>query len=117
VQSLHWYVLGRNSFESMVYISALIKEKMKERRLSAAAFAKLINTDLNNIYNIFSRQSMDTELLFSISIALEHDFFQYYKPLGRLSFDTDMPQEITVSTEWMQHRFKEVIEKIESLNR
>ncbi len=117
MQPLHWYVLVGNSFKNMVHIGALIKEKMKERRLSAAAFAKLINTDRNNIYNIFSRQSMDTELLFSISIALEHDFFQYYKPVAAVpDFE---PNKTIAATEkdWLLNQFKQLQQKLDMLQK
>ena len=52
----------------------------KER--SIAWFAKKLNFDRTNIYRIFNRKSIDTDLLFEISEVLEFDFFTFYKPIS-----------------------------------
>lgn len=39
---------------------------------------KKINIDSRNIYNIFKRKSIDTELLEKIGEILEYDFFKHY---------------------------------------
>jgi hypothetical protein len=44
--------------------------------LSVAKFAKLIGKDRSTTYDIFTRQSIDTELLEKIGHVLEYDFFQ-----------------------------------------
>jgi hypothetical protein len=41
-----------------------------------AKFAKLIGKDRSTTYDIFTRQSIDTELLEKIGQILEYDFFQ-----------------------------------------
>ena len=38
----------------------------------------MINRDRQVIYDIFKRESIDTELLQQISKVLNHDFFSYY---------------------------------------
>lgn len=38
-------------------------------------FARQLNCDRRNIYNIFARKSIDTELLMRISRILNHNFF------------------------------------------
>lgn len=38
--------------------------------------ARQLNCDRTNIYSIYRRQSIDTNLLFRISQALHHDFFK-----------------------------------------
>ena len=53
--------------------------------LKGTEFASLINRDRQVIYDIFKRESIDTELLQQISKVLNHDFFAYYhssEPLG-----------------------------------
>lgn len=45
------------------------------RNCTVTWFAKVLNCDRTNIYDIFTRQSIDTSLLMRISCALKHDFF------------------------------------------
>lgn len=61
-----------------VHIGRKIKEVWKKSRLKGTEFASLINRDRQVIYDIFKRESIDTELLQQISKVLNHDFFSYY---------------------------------------
>ena len=61
-----------------VHIGKKIKEIWKQSRLKGTEFASLINKDRQVIYNIFKRETIDTELLQQISKVLNHDFFRYY---------------------------------------
>lgn len=63
---------------SKVHIGKKIKEVWKKSRLKGTEFASLINRDRQVIYDIFKRESIDTELLKQISTVLNHDFFNYY---------------------------------------
>jgi len=58
-------------------IGKLIEERVKAKEsLSVAKFAKLLGKDRSTTYDIFTRQSIDTELLEKIGQVLEYDFFQ-----------------------------------------
>jgi len=46
--------------------------------MSNAEFARRINTHIRNVYDIFRRKSIDTDLLVTIGSVLEYDFFRYY---------------------------------------
>ena len=46
-------------------------------------FAKKLCCDRTNVYSIFKRQSIDTELLLRISEALHYDFFALYSQTFR----------------------------------
>lgn len=46
--------------------------------MKGTEFAAAINRDRQVIYDIFKRESIDTELLQQISKVLNHDFFSYY---------------------------------------
>lgn len=59
----------------MLHIGKHIKRRLEELERSPAWLAKKINCDRTNIYKIFNRSSIDTELLARISKALEYDFF------------------------------------------
>lgn len=63
---------------SKVHIGKKIKEVWKHSRLKGTEFAALINRDRQVIYDIFKRESIDTDLLKQISKVLRHDFFIYY---------------------------------------
>ena len=62
------------------HIGRLIKEKVKNSKYSITEFAKEINCSRRNVYAIFERESVDTELLKKIGNVLEYNFFQYYIP-------------------------------------
>ena len=60
----------------MAHIGHLIREELKLQGRTVTWFAKAINCDRTNIYNIFERESIDTNLLIRISKALNRNFFE-----------------------------------------
>ncbi len=62
----------------MIIIGEIIKKVLRQNRFSITEFAKKINTNRNNVYDIFTRKTIDTGLLLKIGEVLDHDFFQYY---------------------------------------
>ena len=63
-----------------VNIGEKIRSMVIERQMSNAAFAKVLNIQRQNIEKtVFLKNSLDTDLLISISEVLEFDFFQYYR--------------------------------------
>jgi hypothetical protein len=50
--------------------------------MSVSEFRRRINKSCENFYSIYTRKTMDTGLLSSISKVLEHDFFQYYNSIA-----------------------------------
>lgn len=69
----------------MVHIGQKIEELVRIKRFPIVEFARKINTTRNNVYNIFSRESIDTELLRKICEILEFDFFQFLSERNKLS--------------------------------
>ena len=61
-----------------IHIGHIIHERFKESGLSIAEFAARINRTRGTVYDIFSRKSIDTDLLVAISEVLHYDFFQEY---------------------------------------
>lgn len=57
-------------------IGQLIEERVKAQKVGVTEFAKLIGTERSNVYDIFKRSSIDTDLLKKIGQVLEYDFFQ-----------------------------------------
>jgi len=61
-----------------VNIGEKIKQRAKELRVGPTELGKMINTSKQNVYGIYKRKSIDTEMLRKLSKALNYDFFQYY---------------------------------------
>lgn len=65
----------------MIHIGERIKEELQQQGRSVSWFAGKLYCDRTNVYDIFKRQSLDTELLLRISIILRHNFFDPYNQL------------------------------------
>lgn len=62
----------------MKHIGERIKQYLSENKISVVEFAKNINRSRASVYNIFERESIDTDTLLNISKVLDHNFFQYF---------------------------------------
>jgi transcriptional regulator with XRE-family HTH domain len=61
-----------------VHIGKKIREEIQQKGISVSVFAKKINRSRNVVYDIFGRESIDTELLGKIGKVLGFDFFSLY---------------------------------------
>lgn len=59
-------------------IGEKVEARAKELRIGPTELARKIKTTKQNIYHIYKRESIDTELLMRLSKVLDYDFFQYY---------------------------------------
>jgi hypothetical protein len=59
-------------------IGEIIKKELEMQERSAAWLARKINCNRQNVYDIFKRPTIDTELLMRISVALNRNFFNVY---------------------------------------
>lgn len=59
-------------------IGQIIEERLRAQNVNVTRFAKALNTNRENVYNIFRRSSIDTELLKKIGQLLHYDFFQEF---------------------------------------
>ena len=57
-------------------IGELIQEELLRQERSVSWFARKLCCDRSNIYKLFQRSNIDTELLWRISVILQHDFFK-----------------------------------------
>ena len=62
----------------MIHIGDLIYKELHRQERSVSWFARKLYCDRTNVYDIFKRKSIDTELLCRISIILHHNFFTYF---------------------------------------
>jgi transcriptional regulator with XRE-family HTH domain len=61
-----------------IHIGEKIRLRAKELRIGPTELARQISTSKQNVYGIYKRESIDTELLQKLSRALNQDFFYYY---------------------------------------
>ncbi|MCC8036877.1 MAG: XRE family transcriptional regulator [Bacteroidales bacterium] len=60
----------------MIDIGQAIIEQMERQGKTVGWLAKELSCDRTNIYSIYRRQSIDSNLLLRISVALQHNFFE-----------------------------------------
>lgn len=61
-----------------IHIGSLIEEQVRKQKMNVSVFAKKLNCDRTNVYDIFKRSTIDTELLYRISKVLNYNFFDLY---------------------------------------
>lgn len=68
--------IPRRQFRDM-HIGKKIQEILRHhpKEHTVTWFARQLNCHRVNVYDIFNRQTIDTELLKRISVILDHDFF------------------------------------------
>ena len=59
-----------------IHIGKMIKAELKRQGRTVKWFQQEINRSRSAVYEIFRQESINTELLAIISIALNHDFFK-----------------------------------------
>ena len=62
-----------------MHIGNLIKEELERQERTVSWFARKLCCDRSNIYKLFKRSTIDTELLLRVSKILNYDFFELYK--------------------------------------
>lgn len=83
----------------MTHIGQLIEKELHRQERSITWFAKRLYCDRTNVYNIFKRQSLDTDLLLRISIILDYNFFQVYSAMyDKKVIINDTPEETNKMT-------------------
>ena len=58
-----------------MHIGNRIKEVLKEQGMTVTDFAESLSCNRQNVYKIFDKHDINTDLLMHISIILDHDFF------------------------------------------
>ncbi len=97
-----------------------IKKVIKRRGMTITEFARRINKSRENVYDIFTRRSLDTDLLKTISQVLDYDFLSKSNESSRSSYSesanennapyTKIEQELLLMREEMLLMRKEMIE-------
>lgn len=76
--------------ESKPTIGSMINDEVRRQQIPINQFAKMINCERNNVYNIFKRNTIDIQLLQRISIVLKHNFFE------DLAKDSDLARPVPI---------------------
>lgn len=61
-----------------MHIGTLIEKEFRKQERTVTWFARKLNCNRQNVYDIFKRSNIDAELLLRISIILRFNFFTYY---------------------------------------
>jgi plasmid maintenance system antidote protein VapI len=70
---------GRSNFEVMrLHIGKEIERRYKESGLKQSEFARRLSTSPRNVYAIFERSEIKTDMLLKISEVLDFNFFSLY---------------------------------------
>lgn len=86
-----------------IKIGELIKKTLVARKMKLKDFAEELGMARQNVYRIFEKNSIETDLLIKISTVLNNNFFQYLdnRTLGITSdtylssnYKTDIDQEL-----------------------
>jgi septin family protein len=82
------------------HIGEKIKIRAKELRIGPTELADMINTSKQNVYGIYKRKTLDSELLRQISLALNFDFFStYYDKQWQKNFqESQVPYQTKAAT-------------------
>lgn len=66
------------SLRFMTHIGRLIEQTLHEQGRTVTWFAKQLCCTRPNVYKLFQKESLDTHLLWRISMILHCDFFRAY---------------------------------------
>lgn len=104
----------------MIHIGKEIEKVFTKKGIKISVFATKLNTVPRNVYNIFTRESIDTETLYKISQILHYDFFRLYfsqkfnEPLIKNDslFSKSLSKKLSITIEIEEEKMKSEICKI-----
>lgn len=62
----------------MIHIGISIKQELERQERTVSWFARKLCCERSNVYSIFKRSSIDTDMLLRISKILHYNFFKEY---------------------------------------
>lgn len=62
----------------MIHIGSLIEQELRRQDRSVTWLAGELHCDRTNVYKVFKKKNIDTQLLENISVILRHNFFLDY---------------------------------------
>ena len=74
-----------------IYIGKIIQQKVDERHISYAEFARQIHCARTSLYHIFNSKNIDVERLLLISEVLQYDFISEVYLSKKIQTEQDSP--------------------------
>ena len=68
--------LFKRKYTYMKHIGKLIREELERQDRTPTWLARKIACDRTNVYYIFKQESLHTDMIERLSVALNHNFFQ-----------------------------------------
>lgn len=97
-------------------IGSLVRQVAEQGHVGPTELGKRIGTSKQNIYGIYKRNSMDSSLMLKLSLALDHNFFQYYvRSLENLLEDVPVSNLFEKSDTELEGRIEELHKHINVL--
>jgi transcriptional regulator with XRE-family HTH domain len=75
------------------HLGTYIKNRVKEKGITVSEFARRIHCTRRNIYQIYKKNSLDTDLIKRISLALEIDLLSTFNKSSFLKLKNDVQPE------------------------
>lgn len=94
--------------DSKPTIGSLIKDEVNAQHIPITKFAKMINCERGNVYDIFKRNTIDIQLLQRISIVLKHNYFE------DLAKDIDLARPVPIDEKELE-RLRAINQFLESV--
>lgn len=77
-----------------IFIGEEIKKVVKERNVTVSWLARELGCHRTNIYRIFDSASVDSDVLFRLSIILKFNFFDLYSNQIIQKIDADTSEQM-----------------------
>lgn len=71
--------MQKQTTDPPMHIGNILKEQLKKDGKSVVWLARELGCHRTNVYNLFEKYSIDTQLLSRISIIMNFNFFDLYK--------------------------------------
>lgn len=84
-----------------MHVGKLIKKVVRHKGMTVVRFADKLSYSRANVYKIFEKKSIDTDLLMRISSILEFDFFK------EISETICCIQSVDMKTDWIRNKADE----------
>lgn len=104
-------------------IGERIKAIFDARQMKLKDFAEEIGVARQNIYRIFEKDSIDTDLLIKISSVLDHNFFMYFesnesnKKTGSSQFDKGETESLQKELDFINNELRLAKKEIDYLKK
>lgn len=98
-----------------MHIGELVRARAKELKIGSTELAKRINTSKQNVYGIYKRDSIDTQLLDKLCKALDYDFFKHFSGANSGKLMLTYPEYQDNESQLLARQLQDVEEKYELL--